>query len=420
MQGETAPFSLGICFPLSEEELHKADGLEIADLSGTVEHSVKKLTVKNTLCYAFAEDLNMPEKYDAGMEQAFNTIIKDFQPDIIHVFGTEFPHAFAVVKAFKQPEKILIGIQGLCGEIAKVYMAGLPQKVQKQVTFRDFVKKDSLRQQQQKFIMRGENEALAIQGAGNITGRTEFDRLGTAKINANARYFAMNETMRSIFYTGKWNLESCEKHSIFLGQGDYPLKGMHFMLEAMAQLQKKYPDVKLYVAGNSITRHSTLKEKIKLSAYGKYLIKLMDRFELSDKVFVTGKLSAEEMKQQFLNSSLFVCTSVLENSPNTVGEAMLLGVPVVASGTGGIPDMITDRQDGMLFETGNVSALVNAIEILWEDAEGDGQLIKRISAEATMRAAKVHDGETNYKRLVEIYNSIYDNNRATAKCGEKQ
>ncbi len=59
-------------------------------------------------------------------------------------------------------------------------------------------------------------------------------------------------TMRQEFYSGSWELESCERHSLFLGQGDYPLKRMHFVLEAMERLLPDYPDLKLYVAGNSV------------------------------------------------------------------------------------------------------------------------------------------------------------------------
>ena len=215
----------------------------------------------------------------------------------------------------------------------------------------------------------------------------------------------MNETMRKEFYTGSWKLENCEEHSIFLGQGDYPLKGMHFVLEAMARLSESYPDVKLYVAGNSIINDRTFKE---LPAYGKYLLSLIKKYGLEKKVIMTGKLTAEEMKQQFLRSHVFVCASVLENSPNTVGEAMLLGVPVAASEAGGIPDMITDGQDGLLFETGNADSLAKAIGKLFDRTVDEIGLCpaQRLSAQAAQRARSVHDGAANYHRLLEIYDRI--------------
>ena len=100
-------------------------------------------------------------------------------------------------------------------------MAGLPERVRRRVTFRDLIRQDSLRQQQEKFILRGKHEAEVIKGCGYVTGRTGFDREGTAKLNPGAKYLTMNETMRQEFYSGSWELESCERHSLFLGQGDY-------------------------------------------------------------------------------------------------------------------------------------------------------------------------------------------------------
>ena len=180
------------------------------------------------------------------------------------------------------------------------------------------------------------------------------------------------------------------------------------MLEAAALLVEKYPDLKLYVTGNSILRHGTLKEKIKLSAYGKYLLTLIKMYDLEDKVVMTGKRSAQEMKQQFLNSSVFVCASVLENSPNTVGEDQLLGVPVVASKAGGIPDMVKDGVSGLLFSVGNVKELADKIEAVWDDnvCEDGLCLSERLRQGERKQAGFVHDGERNYLRLLEIYEAI--------------
>ena len=218
----------------------------------------------------------------------------------------------------------------------------------------------------------------------------------------------MNETMRREFYEGQWRLSGCEEHSIFLGQGDYPLKGMHFALNAMSLLAAKYPDLKLYVAGNSVIAHGSLKERLKLSAYGKYLLSLIREYGLQDKVIMSGKLDALEMKERFLKSSVFLCPSVLENSPNTVGEAQLLGVPVAASKTGGIPDMVSDGRDGLLFPVGDERKISQAIEALWDRTKGaDGLcLAERLSRQARKKASKAYDGERNYQRLTEVYGEI--------------
>ena len=69
--------------------------------------------------------------------------------------------------------------------------------------------------------------------AGNITGRTRWDRMYAREWNPRARYFEMNESLRPEFYGPVWDPEACEPHSIFLSQGDYPLKGLHYMLRAL-------------------------------------------------------------------------------------------------------------------------------------------------------------------------------------------
>ena len=112
--------------------------------------------------YGFLENLNAPEVYDRSLETRFREILADYQPDMVHIFGTEFPHALAMVRSFRDPERTLVGIQGLCCSIAAAYMADLPYKVQKRVTFRDWYRRDSLEQQQHKFQIRARNEAHAL------------------------------------------------------------------------------------------------------------------------------------------------------------------------------------------------------------------------------------------------------------------
>lgn len=396
-EGAGRRIELGICFP--------ALGGEITDWKNAGPYRVRGVP-----CYGFSEDLGTPELYDTSLETCFGEILEDFKPDMIHVFGTEFPHALAAVRAFGKPERTLVGIQGLCYKIAEVYMAKLPETVCGRATFRDFVRRDSLRRQQEKFFIRGEREKEVIRLAGHITGRTAFDREGTRQVNPDAEYHPMNETMRGSFYEGCWKEEACLRHSIFLGQGDYPLKGFHFLLEAMPEILGRYPDAVIYVAGNSVISHKTLKERLKLPAYGKYLLELIRRYKLADHVVMLGRLSEEEMKERFLLSHVFVCPSILENSPNSLGEAMLLGVPSAAARTGGIPDLIKDGEEGVLFCPGSPGEIAEAVCAVFdrERDETGRTLAQRLCAAGRRRARATHDGKTNYERLMEIYQKILE------------
>jgi glycosyltransferase involved in cell wall biosynthesis len=386
--------TIGICFP-STEDFKLAEGDESLFLKN------KAMGVDY---YIFREDTVHPEIYDESMEESLGAIIDDFKPDLIHIFGTEYPHTLACVKAFNKPDKTLIGIQGLCSVIAEVYMADLPLKVQKKKTFRDIVRKDSLLEQQQKFEMRGDYEKEALSLVGHVTGRTDFDWEMTKIYAPNAKYHFMNETLREEFYREHWDIDKIERYSLFLSQGNYPLKGLHYVLQVLPDIIDEYEDTMLYVAGDIITANDTLKDKIKISGYGKYLLKLIKKNGLTDHVKFVGRLESDKMCARFLKTHVFLCPSAIENSPNSVGEAMLLGVPVVASNVGGIHNLLTDKHDGILYPKESLKYLKNAILSIFED----DKTAMLFSSNARAHALITHDPDTNYNRLLEIYNEIND------------
>lgn len=352
--------------------------------------------------FGFREDVGRPEVYDAGLEGQLTEILERFQPDVVHVFGTEYPHTLAMTRCVKEKEHLLIGLQGLCSEIAKAYMADLPVSVQKRYLLRDFLKRDNLARQQEKFALRGENEINALQNAKHVTGRTDWDKGVVQRINPSLTYHFMNETLRPEFYGPEWNLSHCERYSIFLSQGNYPLKGLHYLLEAMPRIVKEYPDTKVYVAGDVITRYTTLTEKIKIGSYGKYCIDLIRKNGLEEKVVFLGRLDSGKMCARYLKSHVFLCASSLENSPNSVGEAMLLGMPVVSAAVGGVPCMLRDKEEGLLYPPQDTGRLAEAVCTMF----ADDSFAKQCGRNAGKHALMTHDPETNYRRLLEIYEQL--------------
>ncbi len=359
-------------------------------------------------CFGFREDTIHPENYDASMEDRLDKIVREYAPDIIHVFGTEYGHTLAMVNVINRMEesgkapKLLIGLQGIISRCGEEYECGLSAAVVNRNTFRDIIKKDNIRCAKEKFIKRGELERMALSKAGHVTGRTAFDREMSLQLNPDVIYHHMNETLREPFYKGAWCLADCRRHSIFMSQGDYPLKGLHIMLEAMPLIIRKYPDAKLIVSGANITAYTSIKDRLKISSYGRYLREIIAANNLWDHVEFTGRLGSDEIKQQYLNCHTYVCASSVENSPNSMGEAMLLGVPVVASRAGGIPSMIEDGREGLLFESMDSTMLAECIDRIWSD---DGLAVE-LGAHAMNRATTTHDADANYNRLLEIYEEL--------------
>lgn len=358
--------------------------------------------IGKVMYYTFLEDINHPEIYDESVTYSIGAILELVRPDMVHIFGTEYAHTLSMTKAFNRPEKTLIGMQGVVGEIYKHYADDVPTDVIERRTFRDFLKKDGLKDQINKFGLRTEHEKEALKNVAHVTGRTDFDRNYMLSVNDKLTYHFMNETLKKAFYDGKWEYEKCEKHSIFLSQADYPVKGAHYLFKACGSLVSKYPDLKIYIAGNPIIRTGNIKEKLKLPSYGKYLKKLIKENGLTGKVVFTGNVSIEEMKRLYLKSNVFVCASTIENSSNSVGEAMLLSVPTVASDVGGIRNLLDDQKDGIIYKAGDIKALGDAIERMFTDAS----FREECSKNAHEHAMKTQDPDGNVKILREIYKSI--------------
>lgn len=360
--------------------------------------------------YGFLENTDAPWIYEDGLEDIFKEILADAAPDLLHSFGTEYPHTLAALKVFQKPERSLIGIQGLCSVYADAFYANIPLAIQKKKTFRDVVKKDTIVLQREKFVKRGEYEKKALALAGHIAGRTGWDRFYAEKYNKEAQYHVLRETLRPMFYEGSWQYDKCVKHSIFVSQGDYPIKGLHYVLEAMPGILKDYPDTVVYVAGNNILRYGA-RGKLKISAYGSYLMELIKKYDLTEKIVFLGSLSGEDMKERYLQANIYLCPSSIENSPNSLGEAMLLGTPVVTADVGGITSMISEKA-GIVYKgyreekEGELPRIVDALETAVKKAFSMKGDVLSMTEEARKEGERNHSGRDNVESLIALYEEM--------------
>lgn len=330
-------------------------------------------------------------------------VVEVAKPDLVHIFGTEYAHSLAMVNACNALGiKTVISIQGLVSVYANHYMANLPVGVQTRSTLRDFIRQNNLMKQQKAFEDKGKLEIEALQKTGHVIGRTTWDKACTSWINPNAKYHFCNETLRDEFYMHSWSYDECEKYSIFLSQAAYPIKGLHFMLEAMPLIISRFPDVKLYIAGDNRFRADSFKSRLKLSSYGKYINALMKKHNLNEHIEFTGLLDEKQMCERHLKSNVFVSPSTIENESNSVSEAKLLGVPCVASYAGGVADRIQHGKDGFLYQTDAPYMLAHFVCKIFEDE----MLAKTISMNATAQIKVTLDKHKNRDTMIEIYKDI--------------
>lgn len=342
-----------------------------------------------------------PYVYLDALEDSFRKTLERFQPDVIHIWGTEYGHTLAMVNAAEKVgllDRVVIHIQGLCSIYAGHYAEGVPHKIQVGYTLRDFLRKDNIRRQQEKFALRGALEVQALKKAFHVIGRTDWDEACTRQINPNINYHFGNETLREQFFDGTWVYDRCRRHRIFASSCAYPVKGFHYLLEAFAEVVKNFPDATLAVPGKS---YLTVDPK-RRSSYQKYLADLTRKYGLEDKIEFLGGLSAEGMKENYLSANVFVLPSTIENSPNSLGEAMLLGVPCVASDVGGVATMMKHSEEGFVYQSTAPYMLSHYIckVFAMEDAA------ENLGLAARNHALKTHDPEKNLRDLLEIYRTI--------------
>lgn len=344
-----------------------------------------------------------PHIYMPELEAEFGTVLEAFQPDFIHIWGTEYGHTLAMVNAAEKAgllDRVIVSIQGLCSRIADHYAEGIPASVCRQSTFRDFVRQDNIIQQQKKFALRGELEQKALQKVHHVIGRTEWDRAVTSQINPECTYHFCNETLREPFFEGQWQFDACKKHRIFASSCSYPVKGFHYLLEALAIVCKRYPDAVVSVTGSSFMNQS-FREKLRQETYTRYLVQLCEKYDLKNCVEFLGALNAEQMKAAYLEANVFALPSTIENSPNSLGEAMLLGVPCVASDVGGVTNLMHPGE-GFAYQSTAPYMLAHYIMEVFAMEDRAEQ----IGMAASAHARRTHDPKTNLDNLISIYRQI--------------
>lgn len=322
---------------------------------------------KNSITYYVLPRKKNPFSYDKKLNFYLNEVKELAHPDVIHVHGTEYPHVLNVIEVFGS-DRVVLSIQGMVSVIQRYYLSSIKLKeIFQNLTIRNLIFRDSILGQQKMFKKRGEHEIKAISSANYIIGRTDWDYVHSTTINPSIRYFHLDEILRSDFFESrKWDFNTCAKHTIFISQSSYPIKGLHMMLKALAIVKEAYPDVVLRIAGKEFLKHDTLRDKLAYSGYAKYINRLLKRNDLENHIQFTGPLDAKGMIKEYLCANVYVGPSCIENSPNSMCEAQLLGVPAIVSNVGGVYDMTDSGQTAILYRFEEYEMLAHYIKKIFE------------------------------------------------------
>ncbi len=337
--------------------------------------------------------------YHKNFVENYLRIIEDVKPDIIHIHGSENDY-HSIVDKTNIP--IVISIQGNPTVYAYKFNSGFHRKYNHIKTSK-FTAMSLLFGRKSYFsglknlIWLSELEQNNFLKIKNIIGRTDWDRRITRVLAPNSRYFVVNETLRDVFYTKKWQLGTPNKKLVIhTTNGNNYYKGFETLCHALHLLNQVGMDVEWRVAG--VSEDSAINRITK-----KYLGKNYPKKGLK----LMGSLDENGLVDSLLTSHIYVMPSHIENSPNNLCEAMLLGMPCITTLAGGSDSILINKKEGLVIQDGDPWSMAGAIMELkndWNTAVGFGKMARK-------HALDRHNKDGIVNTLIETYQTIIDNDK---------
>ena len=165
-----------------------------------------------------------------------------------------------------------------------------------------------------------------------------------------------------------------------------PWKGFSALIETLFELRKEIPDIVLYIAGDGPERDNL---KFQIS-----------NLKLEDRVFLTGRLSQEELQEYVQAADLFVLNTGYEGFSHQLLEVMATGTPIITTAVGGNPELIEDPKTGLLVTYNDKKALKTAIKLLIQDGG-----LRNVLAQNAKEKAQSFSKERAIRALLPVLNA---------------
>lgn len=186
--------------------------------------------------------------------------------------------------------------------------------------------------------------------------------------------------------------EVSRDNQVVLFVGRFELrKGPHILAKAIPLILERIPEVEFRYVGND-------------SGLKRYCEEILVESGVMQSVRIIEKIPRDEVYKHYAQATVCVFPSLWENFPYTCLEAMSMSRAVVASNTGGFPDIIKDGQSGLLVDPGDPDQLADAIVALLNNDE----LRNAIQVEATLRVRSLCDPIKVGQSTTDVYRSVVD------------
>jgi glycosyltransferase involved in cell wall biosynthesis len=324
--------------------------------------------------------------------ERWRDLVNEWKPDLLHIHGTETAYGLLTARGMVKCPAV-ISLQGLLGPCSEWYHYFGNRSLTEVVRMHRWLEIPMLRGHFWAYWnirRRAKREREIIQGNRFFVGRTRWDRAYLHALNPAAVYYHEPRLVREAFWGTRWALARVQRHRVCLTSAYHPRKGAEVLLEAIRLLKSEFPDIRVCIAGYISRR----------SGYGRYLRRQLH--DLGGSAVEVGQLNAKNMADEFANSHVFVSSSFIENNANGICEAQVVGMPVIATYTGGVPSLIEDGRTGLFFPAGDSTTLAARIREVFDD----DALAKRLGEQAHEVARKRHDPVAVVQHVLAAYEDI--------------
>ncbi|MGV8962756.1 MAG: glycosyltransferase family 4 protein [Candidatus Saccharimonadaceae bacterium] len=331
----------------------------------------------------------------AGDINYYLEIVEEFKPDVIHIFGTEYAFGLIIEKV-KVP--IIIQIQGNLSVCEKKWFSGLSNcNILRHSNPKVIIQAYGLWHLYFLFSKRASRERKLMQFCKYFIGRTDWDRRISHVLSPGRKYYHCEELLRDEFYQAdlwqkpvKTNIKFVSTVSPMVYKG----------LETILETSKLLSDMNLCDFEWNIVGVKGNEEIISIieKTYGL-------RFA-EQNIYFKGSMNSNKLIVELSQAQIYVHPSHIENSPNSVCEAMLLGIPIIATYAGGTPSIIANGVEGLLVQDGDPFSLAGAISELIQDKN----LMLFLGSNAHNKAIVRHDRKQVSERIVAIYKEVIKDN----------
>ncbi len=321
-------------------------------------------------------------------------LVSNIKPDIVHILGSENP--FGLIQKYVDIP-VVISMQGIVSVISYKFFSGLERKYSKKTTsFLNFLIRKNQYHNYKQLLTLAKREREILKTTKHIIGRTDWDKYVTSVLSPGRRYYHNDEILRNGFYENIWKPNNNKRLILHTTTNPSFYKGFETIFLAASFLKSLDIDFVWNIAGLSD------KDDVVKTVINKFSDTLF-----TDNIKLLGMLDEQALIKYMLGADIYVTASHIENSPNNVCEAMLLGMPVIATQAGGTSSMLENNKEGILIQDGDPWSMAGAITSYYREKE---KLVK-LGSKAREKALRRHNKNEIVSGLVDIYKRILKQKR---------